>query len=443
MKTTEAFRPTSGDVKEVIGDFPKGAFNFGLYYNKWFYLVYGQENSPNRWKCPTADETKIDKFKLVGPNIRLDNLQISVALFNGDPTIKRPGLRQQQDGKWKVIDEMEHSFAGSFSVEAASALVANKNQNLDRTVASFESLGYRPIKLEYYLLAPLVIGLGGEHPTEKGFRFDWNIGVPFIPASSIKGVVRLAAMVNELNAIDESEEDRINKFCKDIKKDETLPEPMRTLFGSGGDKTAQRGKVIFLDAYPATMPRLKIEIMNCHYKEYLMDGKRGPTEDQDPNPQKFLAVDTEDRSGKPLKFVFRALIKGEVAADPIKTDALKKAFTNALTEHGLGSKTAIGHGRFGNEGAKKKTANIAGSAPNIKTIVMKKEVWEKATLRVEMRGGKQTLIAQKEKKSASTIDMSLISQEIIQKIKKKKSQQADVEVEELGGGNFKILSLTK
>jgi CRISPR-associated protein Cmr6 len=71
--------------------------------------------------------------------------------------------------------------------------------------------------------------------------------------------------------------------------------------------------------------------------------EQGPTESQSPNPQKFWAVDTHDDKGKPLVFVFRTFLAPEV--HDLESE-LKEAFNLALSDHGLGAKTAIGHGRF-------------------------------------------------------------------------------------------------
>lgn len=96
---TAALRPVARDVEEAIGELPSGAFNYGLYFQKWFYVVDGAITAdrwkrPDRWKCSLSDET--DLVKRVGnqydhcmPNWRLDNLAISLALFNGERSYQR------------------------------------------------------------------------------------------------------------------------------------------------------------------------------------------------------------------------------------------------------------------------------------------------------------------------------------------------------------------
>jgi len=59
---TKAIRPVSRAVNDALGfgKLPSGPFNFGLYFNKWMYVVDGrfsQERlSGKAW--PAADRTK-------------------------------------------------------------------------------------------------------------------------------------------------------------------------------------------------------------------------------------------------------------------------------------------------------------------------------------------------------------------------------------------------
>jgi len=271
-------RPVSRSVNDVLGELPTGAFNYGLFFNKWFYV------DPKQWKCHTA----VPAFKgKIEPSL-LNNMDISVKLFNGD----KPSV----NGK-----------TGFWDSTIAKTELEKKSGQLNAISAMYEKMGYLPYRKEVALSSALVIGLGNEHPTEKGFRFDWMLGIPMIPSSNIKGVVRLAYLVNELRNF-ENEKDA-EEFGRKISRG-CLSGNAKDVFGSDEQKsngqTASRGNVIFLDAFPAELPRLKPEIMTCHYKDYLMDGGRGPTEDQQPNPQQFWAVSpfVDANEEKPLKFVF-------------------------------------------------------------------------------------------------------------------------------------------
>lgn len=446
---TKALRPVSKKVNECLGDIPRGSFNFGLYFNKWFCVVDKDSNGDSwkrgdQWNCSLSDLTEVagnHGDDCCHPNIQLENLAMSLALFNGQNSIRRetPVMRK----KWgKKLTEI--STNSVWRNRSATDLLKSKHENLDNIAKSYASLGYESLFYEATLLSSLVIGLGNEHPTEKGFLFDWNIGIPYIPASSIKGVVRLAAMVNKLNEFYDPNASDLLSYLDNIKKDDTMPQPMKDLFGTGGDKSSQRGKVIFLDAYPKSLPKLKAEIMNCHYPDYLNKAERGPTEDQSPNPQKYWAVDRLNRSGEPLKFIFRMIIYPDVANNHFYLMAIEDAVLAALRDHGLGAKTAVGHGRFivsqnddesNDLPTNGSSVSVTGPTHHNKPI-SQPETWKGATL--TWYPGPREVIAQLGTKKASTKDRSLVPETMKKKLfEKKKPVLGDVEVD----GSFKITKI--
>lgn len=346
---TPAFRPVCRDVHNALkGGLPSGPFNFGLYFMKWFFVADGlpapgAPRPKKAWACCLSDETRLkQKDRPFDPNIRLDNLEVSLALFNGEKQYTREVLKNLKGKIKSTPGRLE--VPASWDRPALEKLLRQKHQALEAAARSFERLGYEYHRLERHLTSPLILGLGLEHPSEKGFRFDWTLGLPVIPAGGIKGVVRLAWLVNELNRLTPQE---AQSFASQVESGK-FPPFFRRLFGDGGEKDALRGGVVFLDAYPQVLPRLKADIMNCHYPDYLNKGRRGPTEDQRPNPQKFWAVaPCADKDGRqPLTFVFRLLLAPEVAQHEALKNTLREALDQALSEHGLGAKTAVGHGRF-------------------------------------------------------------------------------------------------
>lgn len=256
-------------------------FNFGLYFNKW--LPVYQKNNSLSYEFQTIKAEEI--------------------------------LKKYNDG----IRPALQSF------------LRQKHEDIDNLFQAFEALGYKPlINNSYPLETSLIIGLGNVHPTERGFTFHWTLGIPYIPAESIKGVVRLAYLVEK------AREDP-NFFELWAKEDEKFWEYLAKPFGRAEKENgAERGKVIFLDAFPVEVPELTLEITTCHYPNYY-SRKCDPTEDQNPNPLPFLAVSP----GSKFRFIL-------LAHESLKNDKerLVKAFRAALTEHGFGAKTALGHGRF-------------------------------------------------------------------------------------------------
>lgn len=438
-KMTPAWRPVCPEVNRALGNIPKGAFNFGLYFQKWFYVAKGSLSADrwkrtDAWKCSQEDKTTLFKSAdFCRRNELLDNMPVSIALFNGDREYrgKKP-IRRGEDnqGRPKYNEEpTQIQVEGSWDRQHFAALLAAKHRALEQVAAAFEKVGCLYYKQEGILVSPLVVGLGNEHPTEKGFRFDWTLGIPAIPASSIKGVVRLAWLVNALRNWKGLDQEQCRKLLKEREERGFLECSERSLFGCGGEGKAFRGRVVFFDAYPATLPKLKAEIMNCHYPDYLKK-ERGPTEDQSPNPQKFWALDPFAENQAPLRFIFRFLVQKDLASDPDVRGAFETAVREALQQHGLGAKTAIGHGRFTGKAlphdrtrtedqprdAETLEADGAGEQvrPKVDPVPPPKaatEVWKKAVL--DWNQGSSTLTAEVQGKKARARGLELVTDDAL------------------------------
>jgi CRISPR-associated protein Cmr6 len=209
---------------------------------------------------------------------------------------------------------------------------------------------------------------------------DRNTGCPFLPASSIKGVLRTAYALN----LAEAEPDKV--------KDGNIPdELLRKYFGDvdgealkipypipRNDRT--RGQVVFLDAYPLSPLLLKLDIMNPHYAKYYeqKDAPKQyhePVETESPVPIKFIALEQGNC------FVFRCFFlplasdkKNDNGFSEKETKAVHGMFQTAFSRLGFGGKTAAGYGRFReitkteaqNQGGAKQSS-VASSLVQIKT----------------------------------------------------------------------------
>ncbi|MCG9968431.1 type III-B CRISPR module RAMP protein Cmr6 [Pelotomaculum terephthalicicum JT] len=170
----------------------------------------------------------------------------------------------------------------------------------------------------YRTASRFVTGLGNEHPVENGFTWHHTLGTPYLPGSSVKGVLR--AWVQHWLDMPLSEVNR--------------------LFGPEKDKseTAAGGLIVF-DALPVRLVQLEIEIMTPHYAEYYQDTGTGkpPADWYSPVPIPYLTV------VKDQLFVFGLAPRKESAID------LQQVFSwmdQALATIGAGAKTASGYGCF-------------------------------------------------------------------------------------------------
>lgn len=165
------------------------------------------------------------------------------------------------------------------------------------------------------LLWRMVIGLGASHPQETSMTFHHIYGIPYIPASAIKGITRHWVTAKYFN----------NNEDEALKDDDFM-----NIFGTQNKK----GKIIFFDAYPVANINLKIDVMTPHYPDYYSD-KKEPADWQSPNPIKFLTVER-------TTFNFYLSCKEN-------NKLLDKALPwlkEALSKFGIGAKTAIGYGYF-------------------------------------------------------------------------------------------------
>jgi CRISPR-associated protein Cmr6 len=184
--------------------------------------------------------------------------------------------------------------------------------------------GQEPIYLR--TSGPFVTGLGRNHPVENGFAWHHALGVPYLPGSSIKGVVRSWAA----SWLSKPEDDINRIFGPRDSKDHSA-------------KDHSVGSIIFLDAFPIKPIQLKVDIITPHYGPYYQDdeGKTPPADWHSPIPVPFLAVDSNQ------EFVFGLMPRRP--DNPYDVDDCSKAnewLVDALMNLGGGAKTAVGYGRF-------------------------------------------------------------------------------------------------
>ncbi len=257
-----------------------------------------------------------------------------------------------------VVKEAKQPLIDSYEKTRKQANKLLKKQHVQQAsyCRAMEAAGWQSFVIEAKLTSPYVSGLGMAHPTETGLVLDHTTGLPYIPAASQKGVMRLAHIINSLLDSDEKWLELDTLFEKGVVKKEKNRDTDKmeicwqednagkTLFGFSGEKDALAGQLVVLDAYPLTSPTLGEEILNPHFMKYY-SGDRGPTEDQSPIPIKFLVVKPGSR------FIFRLLLRRQLA-HVLETNQeklaslLEKNINRAIIEEGMGAKTALGFGRF-------------------------------------------------------------------------------------------------
>lgn len=191
----------------------------------------------------------------------------------------------------------------------------------------------------------LLAGSGYPHPKARednndfqlGFFFDHTSGMPVIPGSSIKGVLRspfrrlydsqtgdsAVALLNDAAGLKEENQKKDVTFWQDVE---------RLIFAgidAEGEMILRRERTVFHDAVIAGTDNDRGYILADDYITHH------PGSFDEPNPVRFLKV----RSGVTFRFTFQP---GR-AVEGIDT---VKLFENIILLLGLGAKTAHGYGHF-------------------------------------------------------------------------------------------------
>ena len=301
--------------------------------NKPHYPQHQQNNNTANPEpfVPLSSDVKT-KLKNPNCNFSLYSTKMVSWKFSGKE------LKVEEKAIDDLFDQSKKSFPTTIDLVKEKSfpttidLVKEKLEQQDHYIRALSSQGITTFIIKAETTSPFITGLGSGHPTETGMILDRNIGVPYIPATSIKGVLRLACAIN------------LAKNNEEYAKNGIVPDDAPTLvkyFGSMSqdEKKQTRGQLMFLDAYPKGVFSLKVDIINPHFGNYYNGEHKQPVETGIPKPKKFLTV------AEGTTFVFRC------AFIPLKEDTcneteVRAMFTTAFETVGFGGKTAIGYGRF-------------------------------------------------------------------------------------------------
>jgi CRISPR-associated protein Cmr6 len=272
----------------------------------------------------------------------------------------------------------------------AASLLARQQQSA--SLAGSASM----MVLEALAIAPFTTGLGNEHPLENGFAFLNPYGLPYLPGSGVKGVLRQAARELASGDWGDSMGWSTERAFVLTSGRESIPLSMiDALFGleSGNGGTHHvRGALSFWDVIPQIKgDSLMVDVMTPHQSHYYQqkrDGKAGdsdtPHDSGQPNPISFLTVPPE--SG----FAFHVCcdlahlkqLTPELAVSGRWKTLLATAFEHAFAWLGFGAKTAVGYGAMQEDPKAKKRA------------IARRQAEAEAARRVEAEQARQAELAQ-------------------------------------------------
>ena len=240
----------------------------------------------------------------------------------------------------------------------AQAILLRQNQTFG-TMPTAQGL-----RLQATAIAPFTTGLGNEHPLENGFAFLNPYGLPYLPGSGVKGVLRTAAKElasgqwdsKEWHHAEEPRHEVHDKQGKHLFRASDLD----VIFGSEAqdEENHLRGVLSFWDVIPQIEGNsLMVEIMTPHQSHYYQDdakkgaGSNSPHDSGSPNPISFLTVPPQS------KFAFHVVCDSirlaHLAPDLLNNEhwkvLLQETFEHAFAWLGFGAKTSVGYGAMGRD----------------------------------------------------------------------------------------------
>ena len=224
-------------------------------------------------------------------------------------------------------------------------------ERIKSQIDSLETNGYIEVLNQSFTTnSRLVIGLGGDSVLETSLTLHKIFGIPYIPGSALKGVVRAVKfweLAKAKNMVSNESTLKVfqEKFYGELDTSDEDTFKAQLLFGAKNFK----GLLLFLDAFPEINNKklFDVDIMNVHYPDYYTKNEP-PTDWQQPTPIFFLTVKEgvkfhiavlfDQYRYEKLPKEYKKLNLNNLQAE------LGKLLTPALSEFGIGAKTRVGYG---------------------------------------------------------------------------------------------------
>ena len=309
----------------------------------------------------------------------------------------------RKTGRDKTERRFEHD--NKTCAADAAAVLSDSDQRLMASWALRQQSAFRDfvgddgLQLIAKSVSPFATGLGNEHPLENGFAFLNPYGLPYLPGSGVKGVVRRAAEelahrdyfgsdgiwtlpviwhlfgfepwlspegTAERSALEEwisgfsVTTAEIEGYLTAVLDDTSEPnrklkaqvleasDPLRTLLRQR--ELSVRGSLDFWDVIPEIRDKkLAVEIMTPHQSHYYRNeaycGSTTPHDSGKPTPIPFLTVPPDTGFTFHVRCCQRRLSRCGPELDNGRWRLLlEAAFKHAFEWLGFGAKTAVGYG---------------------------------------------------------------------------------------------------
>lgn len=397
---------------------------FGMYLAIWTDRLDQEAQVRKRAEAKSKEGQEVDEM------LRREGMDATIAALRQRERNRLPGLWEKNDhAARKAWDHLRKLSPADKSLMQA---LARRQGALGGKAQVFT--------LEAEATAPFSTGLGNEHPLENGFAFLWPYGLPYLPGSGVKGVLRWAAQeladglwgdtrgwsrepAYEIEAQSGKDKTRIPLSVLDV------------LFGREpppGDSNAVRGALSFWDVIPLIAgDSLMVEVMTPHQSHYYQIDKKknpqpphfqSPHDSGQPNPICFLTVPPGSH------FTFHVACdtahlarltahKLDGAPDllavadgkPLWQKLLDAAFEHAFEWLGFGAKTAVGYGSFATQAMRDRRQGEMAAQPAAAEPAPAVTVWQGARIKWNRANGALTV----EKDGKSAIALAPVSETLL------------------------------
>lgn len=229
---------------------------------------------------------------------------------------------------WEVPKDAKKKWIDQFTKDQDTPHLLPFIKRQRELIAALEGR-YRIFKTNWNF----VTGLGLPHPVEVGFSWHHTLGVPYLAASGVSGMLRAW----------------IEQWEDNFGENETKESRIADWFGT--EECA--GRLIFFDALPIESVKLTCDIITPHHSKWNEQpkdkkevAKHPPGDWSDPVPIPFLAV------APGTKFFFALAMRNALnssnsnKAQLAMLDEAFKCLERAMQVIGAGAKTSAGYGRM-------------------------------------------------------------------------------------------------
>jgi CRISPR type III-B/RAMP module RAMP protein Cmr6 len=283
----------------------------------------------------------------------------------GFPKLESPSLRLEK------FVRLEH--ANKYREVDAVVKIASQHQLFAKTqhYSAFPTASATVQQLQ----SRLIVNQAGGVLENAGLCLHRHFGFPTIPGSAVKGAARHHAWLLWQDAREVGDDSQASEYALKLALTFGFPSGDRTdagldaflitkypdLFANEGKLRAFAGGVAFFPAQPVGKAKLVTDIVTCHHPEYYSTDRARATDDENPIPNPFPAVE----AGTAFEFAI-APVRRNVSwacklaglADFIPVDFAMHCLKQAVEVNGIGAKTNAGYGWFAEDPSVAKAQKI-------------------------------------------------------------------------------------